>query len=167
VKTLYEYTNEFCKIIDLINDCDEITPEQLDALGDTLKESKEQTKQKMINVAAYIKELEYHSENIEKAVNEMQQRQKSTLKKVESLRNYLKYNMELVDIKEVKTPEFDIKVRYNRYALEISNPDIVPEDYMRKKLTVSIDRQQIIKDLKNDVLVPGASFSTTSSLQIK
>jgi hypothetical protein len=163
MKPLYAYANEYQKVIDLIEDCDEITPELMDMLESVSTESKDKIK----NVAAYIKNLEAMSKSIDDAITEMNLRQFKVETKIENMKNYLKHNMESMQLKEVCTPEFDVKIRYNRYALCIEDPSMLPEEYFKEHISKSIDKQQISKDLKNDILISGAKFMTTSTVNIK
>lgn len=163
MKPLYEYANEYQKVIDLIENSDEITPELLDTLNSVSTDARDKIK----NVAAYIKNLEALSKNIDDAINEMQLRQFKIEKKSESLKDYLRYNMEILQVKEVNTPQFDVKIRYNNYALHIEDNELLPREYFKERTSVSIDKQQIIQDLKNDILVPGASFKKKSTVNIK
>lgn len=163
MKPLYEYTNDYKKVIDLIEDAEEITPELMDMLESVSTDSKEKVK----NVAAYIKNLELLSEQIDQATKNMIDRQHKILLKAEHMKNYLKHNMEELNLKELNTPEFDIKIRVNNYSLDISDPDLIPREYFKEKNSVNIDKYQIIKDMKNDVLVPGATFVKKTFINIK
>lgn len=163
MKPLYEYTNEYQKVIDLIEECDEITPEIMDMLESVSTDAKS----KAVNVGAYIKNLEAMSKSMDDAMNQMQLRQFKVEAKIENMKNYLKYNMESMKLKELNTPEFDIRIRYNNYSLHIEDPSMLPDEYFKEKVTKSIDKQQMIKDLKNDMLISGAKFITTSTINIK
>lgn len=163
MKPLYEYANEYQKVIDLIENSDEITPELLDTLNSVSTDAKDKIK----NVASYIKNLESLSKNIDDAISEMQLRQLKIENKIESMKEYLRYNMESLQVKEVNTAQFDVKIRYNNYALHIEDNELLPREYFKERTAVFIDKMQIIKDLKNDVLVPGASFKKTSTINIK
>lgn len=163
MKPLYEYANEYQKVIDLIENCDEILPEHLEMLGDVSKDAHS----KVVNVASYIKNLEFLSASISNAMDSIKKRKQATENKISSLKDYLKHNMQLLDLKEVVCGHFDVKIRNNNYALDIIDSSLIPDDYIREKLDVSIDKKKIINDLKNDVIVPGACFKTTSSVQIR
>lgn len=163
MKPLYEITNDYQKLVDLIENSDEITAEHLKMLGDIEGDAK----QKCVNVASYIKNLQELDHGIDKAICEMAERQKKIGNKIESLKEYLKYNMESLNIKEVKSPHFDIKIRENNYALDIVDEFFIPKDYYREKLTVTLNREKIIKDMKNDIVIGGVQFKKTKTVSIK
>lgn len=160
---LYEISNEFQKIVDLIENCDEMTPElieQLNAVSDSASA-------KVLNVAAVIKNMEAESEGMQNYINNMRSRQDTVEKRIESLKEYLKYNMDILKLNKVESPEFDVQLRANQYSLDLFDQALVPKEYIRVKETVSISRADIIKDLKVGCDVPGARFVTTKSVLIK
>jgi len=163
MKPLYEISKEYQKVIALIENCDEILPEHLEMLG----ELETDAKSKIVNVGAYIKNLEEIDRGMENYISSMLERQKKINKKINSLKEYLKFNMELLDLKEVKTEEFDIKIRENNYALDILDESLIPKNYYKERISVSLDRQQLIKDLKDHIGIDGVQFIKTKSISVK
>jgi chaperonin cofactor prefoldin len=160
---LYEISNEFQKIVDLIENCDEMTPELVEQLNSVSGDASA----KVINVGAVIKNLEAESESMQVYLNNMRDRQDKVERKIESLKEYLKYHMEILKLNKVESPEFDVQLRANSFSLDLFDQALVPKEYIRVKETVSISRADIIKDLKVGCDVPGARFVTTKSVLIK
>ncbi len=160
---LYEISNEFQKIVDLIENCDEMSPELIEQLNSV----SDNASAKVINVAAYIKNLEVQSNGMDDYIKSMQERQSKIEKRIESLKEYLKYNMDLLKLNKVESPEFDVQLRANQYSLDLFDQSLVPKEYLRVKEVVSISRVDIAKDLKVGCDVPGARFVTTKSVLIK
>lgn len=160
---LYEISNEFAKIVDLIENCDEMTPELIEMLNTVSSDASA----KVLNIGAVIKNLESESESMEKYIQDMMYRQKKTDRKVGSLKDYLRYHMDTLKLKKVESPEFDVQIRENQYALDLFDQALVPKEYIRVKESITISRADIIKDLKVGCDVPGARFVTTKSVLIK
>lgn len=160
---LYEISNEFQKIVDLIENCDEMSPELIEKLENVSDNASD----KVINVAAYIKNLEAESVSMQIYLNNMRDRQDKVEKKIESLKEYLKYNMDLLKLNKVESTEFNVQLRANSFSLELFDQTSIPKEYYRVKETVTISKQDIIKDLKIGCDVPGARFITTKSILIK
>lgn len=160
---LYEISNEFAKIVDLIENCDEMTPELIEMLNTVSSDASA----KVINVGAVIKNLESEADSMQSYLNSMRERQDKVEKKIENLKEYLRYHMDTLKLKKVESPEFDVQIRENQYALDLFDQALVPKEYIRVKETVSISRADIIKDLKVGCDVPGARFVTTKSVLIK
>ncbi len=160
---LYEISNEFQKVVDLIENCDEMTPELIEQLNAVSTDASA----KVINVGAVIKNLQADVESMENYIQQMLYRQKKIYKKIDSLKEYLKYNMDLLKLKKVESPEFDVQIRENKYSLELFDQALIPKEYFMSKETISVSRESIIKDLKVGCDVPGARFVTTKSVLIK
>jgi Siphovirus Gp157 len=163
MKPLYEYTAEYQKIISLIEDCDELSPDHKEMLEHVSQDAN----LKVINVAAFIKNLEEKSQGMDDYIKNMKERKQKVDNKITSLKDYLLYNMRALHIDKVEAPEFDVKVRTNQYALELTDASLLPTEYIKEKIDRSIDKLKIIADLKNDLLIPGAQFIKTSTIQIK
>ena len=160
---LYEISNEFQKVVDLIENCDEMTPELIDQLNAV----SDNASAKVLNVAAVIKNMEVEAESMQTYINNMRDRQDKVEKRIESLKEYLRYNMDILKLNKVESPQFDVQLRANQYSLDLFDQALVPKEYIRVKETVSISRADIIKDLKVGCDVPGARFVTTKSVLIK
>lgn len=160
---LYEISNEFQKIVDLIENCDEMTPELIAEFESVSQDASA----KVINIGAFIKNLEAESQSMDSYIKNMQERQAKVDKKIESLKDYLKYNMDILKLNKVESPEFDVQLRANQYSLDLFDQALIPKEYIRVKESVSISKQDIIKDLKVGCDVPGARFVTTKSVLIK
>ncbi len=160
---LYEISNEFQKVVDLIENCDEMSPDLIDMLNNVSDNAHE----KVVSVGAFIKNLEAQSGSMNAYIKGMTDRQSKIDKKIENLKEYLKYNMEALKLNKVESPEFDVQIRANNFSLDLFDQNAIPKEYLRVKETVSISKQDIIKDLKVGCDVPGARFVTTKSILIK
>lgn len=160
---LYEISSEFQKVVDLIENCDEMSPELIEQLNAV----SENASAKVINVAAYIKNLEAQAHSMEDYIKNMSERCAKVEKKIVSLKDYLKHNMDILKLNKVESPEFDVQLRANSFSLDLFDQASLPKEYLRVKETVTISRQDIIKDLKVGCDVPGARFVTTKSVLIK
>ena len=73
--------------------------------------------------------------------------------------------MERCQIKEIKCPQFVIKLQQNPVSLDAFDQDMIPDEY--KKVVVDIDTQKIKDDLKNGVVIPGARLVQGNHVRIK
>lgn len=164
---LYEISNEFQRIVDLIENCDEITPEiveRIDSVSDNASA-------KVISVAAYIKNMETDVKNMDDHIKHLTERLRKkkyeTNKKINKLENYLLYHMDILKLKKVESSEFDVQLRTDQYSLDLFDEKLLTKEYFKIKETLSISRKDIIKDLKIGCDVPGARFVTKKSVLIK
>lgn len=160
---LYSLKNQYLSVEEDINSSDEISEEQLF----TLESIEDDINNKSINIGYLIKNFEAEINAIDDAVKSMQDRQSKIMKKVESLKQYLKYNLESCHINEIKSPYFDIKLKLNPPSVKIEDENLIPEHYFCEKTIKNIDKRKISDDLKNNIFVPGVQLTRASRIEIK
>lgn len=163
MRPLYEIANEYQSLLAQVINCDEISPEMFEEFQGIQGDIKD----KAVNVAAFIKNLEAEAEGIEKAIDAMQERAKRINKKVDSLRDYLKLNLESCHLNEVKSPFFDIRVRTNPASVAIMDEKLIPEQYFREIMMRKVDKLMLSQELKNNVMIPGVALEKRTRLEIK
>jgi vacuolar-type H+-ATPase subunit I/STV1 len=163
MRPLYEITNEYKALIREIEDCEELSDDQIAQLDSVNIDIKE----KVINVASFIKNLEAESEAIVKAMESMEVRRKRLENKTSKLKDYLKMNMEFMEIKEVKSPYFNVKVLANPVSVSILAEDEIPLKYKKEITLMRLDKLMIRDELKNHVPVPGAMLEQKTRLEIR
>jgi len=163
MSNLYEIANSYQSIMNKIMKEDEISPEMLDQLNSVESDIKE----KAVNVAAFIKNLESEAEGIEKAVKIMNERCSRIFKKAQSLKEYLKNNLESCNTREIKSPFFDIRIKMNPESVSIKDESIIPGFYWREISTKRVDKTLIARDLKSNIAIPGAELARQTRIEIR
>jgi len=97
----------------------------------------------------------------------MEQRFTRVMKKITALKDYLKTNLEQCNIKEVKSPYFDIKIRTNPPSVIIEDESMIPLQYFREKLMRTLDKSTIAQELKNNIMIPGVHLQRQTRLEIR
>lgn len=164
MRPLYAYTNEYIKLIDIINDIEDITAEQQRELLDSVKDD---FKEKASNVGAFIKNLETEQSAMIDYIKQMDTRLKKITSKIENLKSYLKYNMESCGIESISSPEFSIKIKNNPCKVHIYDESKVDDIYLKEKTTLSIDRELIKTHLKNGIELGWAALIQEKRIEIK
>lgn len=162
-RPLYEISNDYQRVLDSFLDKEiiDISDEtELDKLNDDIEK-------KAINVASYIRNIEIESAAIDDAIKKMKERKERLDRKVEFLKDYLKYNLEKCDKKEVKSPFFDIKVKQNPPKVLVIDESLIPEMYFKVITTRKIDLSMLSKALKNDTFITGAELEKRTRIEIK
>jgi predicted nuclease with TOPRIM domain len=95
MRPLYEIANDYLFLINELAESDEITDEQMELLD----QSRDNLQQKIINVGAFIRNLESEQDAIEKAIDDMAGRSIKLTKKIDKLKEYVKITMENFNIK--------------------------------------------------------------------
>lgn len=163
MKPLYEIANDYQELLNEIGDAEEITDEQIELLD----QCKDDLNIKIINVGAFIRNLEVEQEAIEKAIDNMVERSLRIKNKVEKLREYLKQNMEKFNIRHVKSPHFDVKIRLNPFSVNVEDESLIPSEYIKETILRKISKTLIFQELKNNINIPGACLEQKTRVDIR
>lgn len=163
--SLYELSAEFRATADILADMD-LPPE---VVADTLESIALPLEQKAVSVAAFARNLEAASEQIEQAEKAMFARRKAMLNRAKHLREYLLMNMQACGITKIEHPQFVIAVRNNPESVVIEDERQIPVDYLRQPEPPppAPDRALIKMAIKDGFDVPGAKLTRTQRLDIK
>jgi|ERR1700722_3141604 len=161
---LYEITNELQRIFDNVGEDGELNQEMLDNL-DGLQEDFET---KAISVASYIKNLEAEEQAIADAIKGMVVRKTRLTKQAESLSEYLQMNLQKLSINEIKSsPYFKIRLKQCPVSVDVFDESVLPAEYLREKITVTVDKIKLKETMSEGVEVPGATLHRKIKLEIK
>ena len=158
---LYEIADDYREALEVLTDIDD------EAVQDTLEGLKGAVEKKSINIAYYIGNLEATSTAIDNAIKQMTARKKAFQNKADSIRNWLKLNMESCGISEIIAPEFALKIVKNPPKVIIGDTDLISEYYKETKTTTIIDKNAIKGDLRRNKKVEGAKLEQSTRLSIK
>lgn len=121
--------------------------------------------EKATNITALFLSIESEAKEIREAERKMAKRRQALEKSAAKLRYYLLENMQKTGIKEVKSPQFSVKLRKNPARVSIDNLTLVPEKM--KIWVASPDKIAIKEAIKKGGMVPGASLVQGFGLLIK
>lgn len=161
---LYELTTDIQSIFSHTSEEGELNDETIVKLD----ELNEQFEIKAVNIASYIKNLEAESLAIMSAIMSMSDRKKKIENKIQSLSDYLQENLQRLDIKEIgSSPYFKIKLKQCPPSIDVYNEELIPSEFWREKIVVSIDKIKIKEIIKEGIDVPGATLENKIKLEIK
>lgn len=135
---------------------------------DTLEAESGDLVEKGKNVAAVFRNLESDAKQIKEAEQQLAERRKAIEKRAESLRQYLKTNMEVAGIQKIECPWFVISIAHNPEAVTVDDESLIPRDYFKEiPATFQLDKALVKSAIKDGYDVPGAHLSRGTSLRIK
>ena len=86
----------------------------------------------------------------------------------ESLKNYLKTNMEIAGIHKIECPWFVVSLANNPETVTVDDESIIPRDYFKEiPASYQLDKMLVKQAIKDGFTVPGAHLSRGTSLRIK
>lgn len=126
-------------------------------------------KNKAINVASFIKNMEGTLNMIVPARREMQEREARLKVKIEALTLYLKESLESCKIQAITdSPRFEIKVKKNPVKVDVFDTSALPMEYwISPEPVLRPDKVRISEMLKSNQDVPGARLIQETRLEIK
>lgn len=162
-KSLFGITEELLQIFENI-EIDEETGELLNL--EQLEEIQGEFDDKASNIALYIQELQAQAEAIKNKREALNDRQKSTTNKAERLKAYLSDMMNRAGKTKVETDDVRISFRKSE-SVDILDQSLIPQEYLNEKLTITPDKIEIKKAIKNGQDIAGAMLIENQNLQIK
>ncbi len=132
---------------------------KLDALKDNLDV-------KADNIVRVVQSLEARAEGFKAEQERLAKKRKSAESKIEWLKTYIADCMQLMGTRKLETELFTLSLR-NSERVEVPDPEMLPEQYKRTKVTVEPDKTLIKSDLKCGATIPGVVVLENVTLQIK
>lgn len=160
--SLYELTSDLKELQDI--DFTEVQDDQINQIKGIIKA---QIDIKGTGIIAVIRNEESDIEGIKAEIKRLQDLKKSKENKIENLKKYTKECLEDADIKKVSTSLGNMTVRKNPVSVDVLDESLIPSEYKREVVEVKIDKKAILADLKEGVVVEGATLKNSTSLMIK
>lgn len=143
---LYQYTEDYKQLINFMEESDgAVTYEDL---KDTLDSIVLPAQEKVLNTAKVIMKLQDELEVIKTHKNRIEEMRKSKVKNIESLKQYLLFNMQQLDIKKVDDGLVKVSTRNNK-SVEIKDIKSVPKQFLQEKVEVTPMKDEIKKYLNS------------------
>lgn len=160
--TLYDIR---CKFVELMNS-EELTEEQVQELGTELAK---ELQNKSSNIIAYIVNSESLLERIKAEEKRLADMRKNGEAKLEKFKEYVKNNMEVLELQKIQTELGTLSIGKNPISVEITQEDEVPTEFKQEVVTTKIDKKAIAQHFKDTGEVPNGCVIHTNntSLRIK
>lgn len=127
---------------------------------------KDDYRNKVDNIACYIKDLEALSNAIKAEKTALDERLKANDKKIEALKRYVANSLEMHEIDKLETARNKLSFRKST-SVVISDEKTVPNQYIKTVVTEKIDKKAIGDALKKGEIVNGCYLKESNNLQIK
>jgi hypothetical protein len=163
--TLYELSQTYREALDVLTDPELDLPNEV--IADTLEGLQGSLEDKAVNVAKFFKNLEATADSIKQAEVRMSARRKAIENRVASLKTYLKESMEACGITKIESPWFALSIAKNPAAVDITDEDSLPDDFVEIVTTRKIDKTAIKKAIESGAEVPGALLTRGTRLAIR
>lgn len=146
---LYELTDQYKQLQNL----EDVPPE---AIADTLESIEGEVEEKAQAIVSVWTGMESDITAIDNEIARLTARKKAIKAQDESLRNYLKHNMEAMGIKNIKCPLFAITLARGKEVVQVDDEDALPDEYVEVVVTTRPKKRELLADLKAKKEIPGA-----------
>jgi hypothetical protein len=157
---LYELSSDFRQLLDMEDSMDE------EVFRDTLSSIKGFVDDKVENTGKLIRCLEADADAIKTEEKRLNDRRKAIENRVKSVKEYLFNQLEVAGLDKVKRPTITVSIQLNNPSVEVLDESIIPPIYMVPQ-PATIDKQSILKDLKDGIIIDGCNLKRTRGLRIK
>lgn len=159
---LYELTGQYLQLQKLADDPE--TPPEV--LADTLEGITGEIELKAQGLLQVVRGIESDIDALDSEIARLQEMKKVRQNRIDSLRDYLKFNMQQSGITKITCPLFSITLAAGRDVVVIDDENKLPSDLVYLKRTP--DKVRILAALKAGEDVPGANLGKSAeSLRIK
>lgn len=157
---LYELTDSYLKVLELIEAGEENLDDTLESINDTIEVKAE-------NYAKIIRNLEGNVNMLKAEIERLNSRKKSIEGNIDRLKENLKQAMILTGKEKIKTGLFNITVANNPVALNIFDESKIPENFFTYETIKKMDKSTIKFLLKAGQVIEGAELTQGKGLRIK
>jgi Gp157 protein len=140
-----------------------------EVIADTLESLTGDFNDKAVATAKFILSLEANAVAIAEAAKAMQRRAECVQRRADSVRHYLLFTMQSVDIKRVDCAEFVIRRATNPPAVQVTDPNAVPAQFwvQPEPPPPRIDKKAVKVALQSGERVAGAYLESGERVDIK
>lgn len=110
--------------------------------------------QKSKNVIGYAKNIDLTIRAMKEEEKRIADNRKGLESKLNKFKDYVKECMERSGISKIETAIGTISIVKNPTSVEVINPDQVPDEFLRVKTSIEVDKTKIKKTLKETGEVP-------------
>ena len=155
---LHEVSKSLNKLNDLLEEGVDVSG-FLDAVDMQLQD-------KAKNLFFFMQNYKNNNASIDTEIKRLQALKKTYTGNFNKLKSYIGYSMGANNITQIETDLVKFSFRKSS-AVEIEDETKLPKKYFKEKVSVSVDKVSLGKDLKAGEKVPGAFMKEKANLQIK
>lgn len=165
---LYNLTAECASLYDaIIASADEETGEADLSLVTALCERQDEWEKKAVSVACVYRALDSDSARVGREIERLTAIKKRLERERDRIKEGLDAACKTLGVESVKGMYANISYRFSPPAVIVDNPDEIPEEYIRVKVSRTEDKTAIREAIQAGNEVPGAHLERKKNIQIK
>ena len=163
--TLYNITNKFVDLMAKAEN-EELTEEEYNELGQELAL---ELQNKSANIIGYVQNTESLISAIKDEETRLEEMRKTAEKRLDKFKQYVKENMERLNITKIDTALGSLNITKNPMSVEIEDETLIPEEYQKVVITKKPDKTAIKNHFKEtgEIIAGVQIIDNKTSLRIK
>lgn len=157
--TLYELTGHLLQLQSLIESGDEIHPDNVEAMEDAIEE-------KLEGYGKLIRNIESDIDGFKNEEKRIADKRKSMENNVKRLKQHIEQSMIVTNNRKVKASLFTFAIQNNPPSVDVEDESMIPKGYFIEQAP-TLNKKELLQDLKLGLEVPGAGIKQTESLRIR
>jgi prefoldin subunit 5 len=157
---LYELTDSYLKVLELIENGEEGLEDTLESLNDTIE-------LKADGYARIIRNLEANAVALKTEIDRLTNRRRSIENSIDRLKENLKNAMIATGKEKIKTDLFNVTVVNNPVAVNVIDEKLIPEKYFKVEIIRKLDKLSLRDAIKSGEEIQGAELMQGKGLRIK
>lgn len=155
---LYEITDGYMKLLDKQEELTEAEQQEISL------QLQEELKKKSNSIVGYYQDRKSMIEAVDNEIKRLTDIKKALNNQVESYKNYVKTNMEVLGIEKIETPIGKISISKSPISVEIINESEIPEEYKEVVTSVKVDRKKIADNFKETgEIISGVKINSSNT----
>jgi hypothetical protein len=157
---LYELTDNYLKVLELIENGEEGLEDTLESINDTIE-------LKADGYARIIRSLEANAVALKTEIDRLTNRRRSIENSIDRLKENLKNAMIATGKEKIKTDLFNVTVVNNPVAVNVIDEKLIPEKYFKVEIIRKLDKISLRDAMKKGEEIQGAELKQGKGLRIK
>ena len=157
---LYELTDSYLKVLELIENGEEGLEDTLESINDTIE-------LKADGYARIIRNLEANAVALKVEIDRLTNRRRSIENSIDRLKENLKNAMIATGKEKIKTDLFNVTVANNPVAVNVIDEKLIPEEYFKVEIIRKLDKLSLRDAIKSGEEIQGAELMQGKGLRIK
>lgn len=157
--SLYALHGHYLQIQNLIENGEDIHPDNLEAITDAIED-------KLHGYGMIIKNLQSDVDGIDAEIKRLANKKKSVANNIKRLKDDAEQAMTSTGQRKIKSALFSFNIQNNPPSVSVGDETLIPKGYFIEQQP-TLNKKELLEDLKRGVDVPGAEMVQTESLRIR
>lgn len=157
--TLYELTDDFKQVQQMIEEGHEGLEDTLESIGLAIED-------KLENIGKVIKNIEGEIEAFKAEEKRLAERRRTLENEVKNLKLYAEEQLKATGQKKMKSGVFTFAIQKNPPSVRITNEELIPKEYY-VPVDPKLDKKKLKDLLKDGEEIPGVELVQGESLRIR